>query len=347
MQRLTLALTGAISIAALLSAAFYLGLRGSGAEAGPGAGAGNGAKPLHWVTFEGACDASGAVPIDERHFAVADDEDNVIRVYDALAGGKPVHHTNLSKQLALARKGEVDIEAATIANGRAYWLSSHARNARGDADPNRSLLITTDLPALDGRLEVQGQIYRHLLEDLEQTPELERYGLERAAQIPPQQPGGLNLEGLTATPEGTLLIGFRSPVPGGKALIVPLLNPEEAGLTGPLRFGAPLELDLAGLGVRSLSYWRGRYLIAAGPPGSAGPRRLYRWAGPGATPELVAEEFADANPEAFFSAEGNEEILVLSDDGERELQGKACKKLGRKGNKRFRGLWLRLPEVRS
>src|SRR5688572_26419365 len=31
-----------------------------------------------WVEFEGACDASGAVPIDERHFAVADDEDNVL-----------------------------------------------------------------------------------------------------------------------------------------------------------------------------------------------------------------------------------------------------------------------------
>ncbi|HEU4578525.1 MAG TPA: DUF3616 domain-containing protein [Polyangiaceae bacterium] len=301
------------------------------------------AAELHWVSFIGACDASGAVPIDERHFAVADDEDNVIRVYDAVAGGKPVSRTNLSKQIALAKKGEADIEAATALNGRAYWLSSHARNAKGDLDPNRSLLITTDLPALDARLEVQGQVYRHLLDDLEQSPALSRYDLARAAALPPKAPGGLNLEGLTATPEGTLLIGFRSPIPGGQALLVPLLNPEAAVGDGPLRFGEPIELDLGGLGVRSLSYWRGRYLIAAGPAGGDGPHRLYGWQGPGTRAELLAEQaFANASPEAFFTPESNAEILVLSDDGNRVLRGKPCKKT-HKRHRRFRGVWLRLP----
>ena len=56
---------------------------------------------LRWVEFEGACDASGAVPVDDRHFAVADDEDNVLRVYDAVNGGKAVRKTNLSKQIAM------------------------------------------------------------------------------------------------------------------------------------------------------------------------------------------------------------------------------------------------------
>lgn len=331
-----------LAVTVLIVAAGYWLFRSS--ETSLDTGAGPRSSQLHWVTFEGACDASGAVPIDERHFAVADDEDNVIRVYDALLGGKPVRRTNLSKQIALERKGESDIEAATLWNGHAYWLSSHARNAHGELDPNRSLLITTDLPTLTGHLEVQGQVYRHLLEDLEQTPALQRYDLQHAAQLAPKQPGGLNLEGLTATPEGTLLIGFRSPVPGGKALLVPLLNPKAALDAGPLRFGEPLELDLGGLGVRSLSFWRGSYLIAAGPAGSHGPHRLYRWRGPGAVPQLVAEEpFVDANPEALFTTEGNAEILVLSDDGNRMIRGKPCKKLDHKGHKSFRGLWLRLP----
>jgi hypothetical protein len=39
------------------------------------------------VVFEGTCDASGAVPLDARRFAVADDENNVIRIYDAERGG--------------------------------------------------------------------------------------------------------------------------------------------------------------------------------------------------------------------------------------------------------------------
>jgi hypothetical protein len=302
----------------------------------------------HWVIFEGACDASGAVPIDERHFAVADDEDNVIRVYDALLGGKPVRHTNLSKQIGLERKGESDIEAATLWNGHAFWLSSHARNRHGELDPNRSLLITTDLPALDTRVEVQGQVYRHLLDDLEQTPGLERYELRRAAELAPQEPGGLNIEGLTATPEGTLLIGFRSPVPAGKALLVPLLNPEAALGVGPLRFGAPIEIDLGGLGVRGLSFWRGQYWIAAGPASGHGAHRLYRWPGPGALPELVLDEpLLGSNPEAFFTAEGNAEILLLSDDGNRILRDKPCKKLDHKGHKRFRGLWLQPPPPRA
>lgn len=339
MQRLRLPLS--LAVAVLLLVAGYWLLAGSHLPAWSG---GPRAAELRWVTFEGACDASGAVPIDERHFAVADDEDNVVRVYDALLGGKPVRRTNLSKQIALERKAESDIEAATLWNGRAYWLSSHARNSHGALDPNRSLLITTDLPAVDARLEVQGQVYRHLLDDLEQAPGLEQYGLKRAAELGPKEPGGLNLEGLTATPEGSLLIGFRSPVPRGKALLVPLLNPEAAFDTGPLHFGAPLELDLGGLGVRSLSYWRGQYLIAAGPALGHGPHRLYRWLGPGAAPELITDApFVDANPEAFFTAEGNAEILVLSDDGNRMLRGKPCKKLNRKGHKRFRGLWLRLP----
>src|SRR5918995_705524 len=77
--------------------------------AGPGSASAAEPRPedrataVRWVQFEGACDASGAVPVDERHFAVADDEDNVLRVYDAFAGGPPVRRTNLSKQLALAR----------------------------------------------------------------------------------------------------------------------------------------------------------------------------------------------------------------------------------------------------
>lgn len=341
MQRLSWALALALCAAAFVFALAQLRATEPAAGAPPARGDGQ-----RWVTFEGACDASGAVPIDARHFAVADDEDNVIRVYDAFNGGQPVQRTNLSKQLALQRKGESDIEAATSANGKAFWLSSHARNAKGAADPNRSLLITTELPALDTRLELRGQVYRQLLEDLKHTPELARYELARAAELGPKEPGGLNLEGLTATPEGTLLIGFRSPVPGGKALIVPLLNPEAAGSAGPLRFGTALELELSGLGVRSLSYWRGQYLIAAGPSGDgAGPRRLYRWRGAGTQPQLVVEEqLDDANPEAFFTAEDNGDILVLSDDGTRPIRGKACKKLGKKGPKRFRGLWLRLPE---
>jgi hypothetical protein len=202
------------------------------------------------------------------------------------------------------------------------------------------------MPTLDAKVEVQGQVYRNLLDDLERAPSMQQYGLKHAAELAPKDPGGLNIEGLTATPEGSLLIGFRNPVPGGKALIVPLLNPEALHDAGSPRFGTPIELDLRGLGIRSLSWWRGSYLIAAGPTSDGGPAHLYRWRGPGTTPVLATDAaFADANPEAFFTAEANAEILVLSDDGGRIIRGKPCKKLKGKKHKSFRGLWLRLPDT--
>jgi Protein of unknown function (DUF3616) len=302
------------------------------------------AVAVRWVEFEGTCDASGAVAVDERHFAVADDEDNILRVYDAVAGGEPVRKTNLSKQIALKKRGEADIEAATSMGGRAFWLTSHGRNAKGEADPNRSLFITTDLPGLDEKVEVQGEVYRDLLADLQTDPSLLGYDLRHASELSPKQPGGLNIEGLSATPDGRLLIGFRSPVPRGRALILPIENPDALYTAGKPRFGVPIELDLGGLGVRSLSWWRGAYLIAAGPTAGAGPSRLYRWSGAGTPARLAAEAvFANANPEAFFSAEANDEVLVLSDDGEHAIHGKACKKLKGKKHKRFRGVWLKLP----
>jgi uncharacterized protein DUF3616 len=306
------------------------------------------ATAVRWVQFEGACDASGAVPVDERHFAVADDEDNVLRVYDAMTGGDAVRKTNLSKQIQLKKKGEADIEAATSMDGRAFWLSSHGRNAKGDEDPNRSLVITTELPTLDEKVEVTGEVYRDLLVDLQTEPTLKRYDLQHASELAPKEPGGLNIEGLTATPDQQLLIGFRSPVPGGKALLVPIVNPEALYTGQKPTFGAPIELGLGGLGVRALSWWHGSYLIAAGPTSEGGTTRLYRWSGPGTEPRLAAEAvFAGANPEAFFTAENNDEILVLSDDGAREIRGKACKKLKGKKHKSFRGLWLKLPVDKS
>jgi len=133
-----------------------------------------------------------------------------------------------------------------------------------------------------------------------------------------------------------------------RALIVPLLNPEVLYDSGSPRFAPPIELDLGGLGVRSLSWWRGSYLVAAGSTAEGGLARLYRWKGAGAQPQLIADAaLSGLNPEAFFTAEGNGQILVLSDDGARSVGGKPCKKVKRKKRKSFRGVWLQVPDVAS
>jgi hypothetical protein len=103
-----------------------------------------------------------------------------------------------------------------------------------------------------------------------QDERLKKYELEKAEKLAPKEEGGLNIEGLTATPNGELLIGFRNPIPGGKALILPLTNPldliQKPETEVNAIFGEPIELDLGGLGIRSIEYWQVYqvYLIIAG-----------------------------------------------------------------------------------
>jgi len=309
------------------------------------------------VHFEGACDASGAVPLDAHRFAVADDEDSVLRIYDAERGGPPLYTVDVSGELGLATKQrknkkkpkrdakprklpETDIEAATAIGERAYWITSHARTKSGKRDPARFRFFATALPREMNIQQPIGIPYTGLVDDMLSDPRLVALGLDRAVEVPPTE-GGLNIEGLTATPDGKLMIGLRQPVTRGKAVVLTLENADAVLQGAKAKFGAPALLDLGGLGVRALSWWRGSYWVVAGS-GSTGPgSRLYRWNGT-ATPRLTEVNFGDLNPEGFFTPEARGEVLVLSDDGTRLVAGEPCKELANADQKRFRGLWLDL-----
>jgi hypothetical protein len=301
------------------------------------------------VTFEGTCDASGAVPLDARRFAVADDENNVLRIYDAERGGPPLAETDLTPGLRGAgekkkkAKKEADLEAATRLGDLALWISSHARSKKGKEKPERSRFFATTLPGANGgAIALEGAPYYALARDLAADPRLQALGIPAALERAPQDPGGFNLEGMTSTPDdAAVLLGFRNPVPQGRALIVPLENPRALLAGERARFGEPVLLALGGLGVRSLSSWRGQYLIAAGAFGEGGERsKLFRWKGLGAAAEALKTELHDLNPEGFFTPEARDSIMVLSDDGARAIDGERCKDLEDASKKRFRGLWI-------
>jgi hypothetical protein len=102
-------------------------------------------------------------------------------------------------------------------------------------------------------------------------------------------------------------------------------------------------LDLGGLGVRALSVWRGRYLIAAGPFDRGPAARLFTWPGAGAALPVAGVDVKDYNPEAFFSTDDGERILMLSDDGSLSVDGEECKRLEDPASRRFRGVWVHIP----
>ena len=301
------------------------------------------------VTFSGMCDASAAVALSRRTVLVADDEDNVLRVYDAEHGGAPTSELDLSALLQLPMKArrndappeapEVDIEAAARIDERAYFVTSHGRNSRGKLKSERLRFFATSTPE-SGKLSMIGQPYTGLLDDLLDDPRLSAFDLRAASLLSPKAPGGLNIEGMTARNGGGVWLGFRNPIPQGRALLVPLLNPQELVLGQRARFGDPVLLDLGGLGVRGLSSWRGRYLIAAGRFDGEHAARMFSWNGSEPPTPLTVPGIDRYDPEALFTPEDRDEVLLLSDDGALRVDDEECKRLKDRSRKRFRGLWF-------
>lgn len=300
------------------------------------------------VTCRGMCDASAVVALGSEHFVVADDEDNLLRVYSRTHGGLPLHTFDLSSFLRVDPKSpEVDLEGAAPLGDRVYWISSHARNKDGKERVSRRRLFATTLSEVNGTFTIQpvGRPYLNLLTDLMQDPRLKPFNLATAARRAPKSKNALNIEGLCATPEGHLLIGFRNPIPAGKALIVRLLNPAEVIEGKSARLGGTLLLDLGGLGIRSLARSGDRYLIVAGAYDGRGQSLLFEWHGGADAPRpLPRAELAGLNPEAieFLTENGVQRLLVVSDDGTRKIGGQDCKTLTDPNLKCFRALTIDL-----
>lgn len=296
------------------------------------AGSAPGAPASAAMNYRGPCDASAAVALDADHFVVAGDEDNTLRVYRR-GLPEPVGEAPLAAFLDTGNK-ESDLEAAAAVGQRIYWIASHGRNSKGKLRPDRQRFFATDIvPGAQPGVTPAGTPYRGLLDDLAAAPTLAGLRLGDAARLAPEAPGGLNIEGLAAMPDGGLLVGFRNPVPNGRALLVPLLNPAElvtAASGRKARFGEPILLELRGRGVRSIERaldGRG-YWIVAGPAADAGAFTLYRWSGQKHdAPRIVdSSELVGFRPEVLFEPLGGGGTLqLLSDDGGVVTNGVACK----------------------
>ena len=300
-------------------------------------------RPLRYT---GMADASAAVTVSSNLFVVADDESNILRLYRTDRGGPPVKEFDFNAFLQVQGKSqEADLEGAARLGDRAFWIGSHGRNKNGKERDNRCRLFATDIHVTGSEVNLVpvGRPYKRLLDDLFSDPRFARFHLPEAAAHAPKEPEALNIEGLAATSDGHLLIGFRNPVPNGKALLIPLLNPNEVIEGQPGRFGPAIQLNLRGLGIRDLAYHDGAYLIIAGPYHGGGPFHLYRWPGGETTPQRIkTEDFGTLHPEAavIYPQTGLTEFQLLSDDGTRETDGVSNRELPF-SRRSFRSIWVR------
>lgn len=301
------------------------------------------------VRYLGACDASAAVRLGSTSwFVAASDEDYVLRVYDSSAPGPPLASVDVAEFLKPEDPGkEPDIEGAALVGKRIYWVTSHTRDSDGDKQESRQRLFATSasVSARGVRIEPAGRPYKRLLKDLARTPELEPFEFARAAKLPPEEPGGLSLEGLAAAPRGPLLLGFRNPIHEGHALVIALGNADDLveGRASSAVLRVAGRLDLGGRGIRAIEYVpkSKMYLIVAGAFEGARDFRLYAWSG-GLDEAAVGldVDLGDCKPEELIVTEARGRRLhveLLSDDSGRKVGGKKCTKADLE-MRSFRGL---------
>ncbi|MYW66505.1 DUF3616 domain-containing protein [Streptomyces sp. SID8379] len=254
--------------------------------------------------FTGSSDASAAVDVGDGYVVVADDESNVLRLYDRSRSGAPVRTWDFSEQLGVRK--EIDIEGAARVGDLVYWIGSLGNNKRGAYKKQRDAVFTTTVRGSGSDTQLAyGQAYRTLRERLVAWDVAggDRYGFAAgtAEGREPKRIDGFNVEGLEFAPgsASTAYIGFRAPlVPpreGGKALLVSVTNLDKVLASGAdPDFGPPVELDLGGLSVRDLrKNSADQYLILAGrwdAEDNSAPYALYRWDGRSdGVPEKVAD----------------------------------------------------------
>jgi hypothetical protein len=257
-------------------------------------------------TTLGSSDASASIGLDNQYMIVGDDESNVVRVYPR-AGGAAVLEWDYGLDLPIGNN-ELDLETSTRMGNTLYFMSSLSNKKTGATDPNRAYIFEATVSGTGAATQFTMQHYRDDIKtQLVNWDKNNGHGLGAnyfgfAASVngvAPENVNGFSVEGMTSSPDGKYLwLGFRAPqtdtTSRSKALIVPVqlsdlftaaqITPTDTNTT--LTFGAPIELDLGGRGIRSINKVADGtgYLIVAGPAGSASADvtndfRLYTWSG--------------------------------------------------------------------
>ncbi len=217
-----------------------------------------------------------------------------------------------------------DLEGVAIdRSGYVYAITSHSRDGDGDEKKSRDKLVRF---RVEGERVVAPMVVRELKPALVAMHPM----LAHAAEIRDVKGGGgFNIEALEISPDQRrLLVGFRSPLLDGQAIIACVENLPAIFEAGePPRISVTLEtLDLGGNGIRGISYLPalGGYLVVSGPVAREQVQfQLWFWSGHQGEPArrvtvpgLQGFEHAEGVSPAVI--DGRQRIVIVSDDGSRE-----------------------------
>lgn len=216
-----------------------------------------------------------------------------------------------------------DLEGLALdLSGYLYAITSHSRDAEGDEKKSRHKLVRF---RIEGDRIADLRVVTTLKPALRAAHPLLATASER---MHVKSEGGLNIEALEfSLDQQRLLIGLRSPLYDKQAIIASIENPTAIFEAGePPRVSPRLvTLDLDGMGIRGMAYVPslGGYLVTAGPVAREQVHfQLWFWsghAGEAARRVSVAglPGFAHAEGVAAAVLDGQQRIIIVSDDGSR------------------------------
>jgi hypothetical protein len=285
-KKITLPLVGmlllfALVVAAVVREAEGVSLLSSAADAGSRS---NGDPTATKISFNGGTfEASGVVHVPGTNGVLfVDDGRNEEIFWMQLGEGR-----GQAGAIRAVRLGAsvVDLEGITTDGRYFYVVGSQSKSKGGD----RAGLVRF-------RFDAQGQ----RVEGAEAVSGLKRFLAENVAELRGMEnrkykDGGINVEGVAWDPRGRrLLLGLRSPIVDGNALVVPLRLRDQRGAFSAdnleVEGAKAIRLPLGGAGIRSIEYDERvkafRVITGAGPNDEKLDFKLWEWNGDATRPSL-------------------------------------------------------------
>jgi len=275
----------------------------------------------------GVFEPSGIQQLADGRFLVVEDEEQHALSLLRITGGH-VSHTALSAPFWSWGNGDFweldDLEGVTADRaGNIYAITSHSRDSEGDERKSREKLVRF---CIEGDKVVDPRVVGSLKRDLTAAhPELAASAGIREVK----SEGGLNIEALEmSADQSRLLLGFRSPLRDGRAIIASIENPGSIfDADERPRIGSTLTtLDLGGNGIRGMSWVPSLagYLVIAGPIAREQVEfQLWFWRGgnedrPRRVSVAGLPGFEHAEGVCPAVIDGRQCIIIVSDDGSRD-----------------------------
>jgi len=267
-----------------------------------------------FIEIEDMYEPSGVVQLSDGRLLVVEDEpERPLSLLTQGANGRLAADPGLNFRALLsahhpALRNLDDLEgvAFDVTEGFIYAVTSFSSGSL--SRPDREKLV---------RFKLDGSTLSEARVSTDLKPSLSR-----------RAPGELNIEGLAFDPtKRRLLLGLRTPLRGGKALVIPV---SLGGLFDDSpEVGEPIELDMHHEGIRAMAYdskLGGFVLIGHNEGKSEAPFNMWLWDGQHA-PRLLRIDGVDlrrAEGVTPVVVNGKRRLLVVSDEDKRK-KGKTAK----------------------